>query len=191
MKNFIYFIVAMFVTATASAQFNVCNVEITNVSVSGSVGFGEGGLDTSEACIEISGTADLCNSDGETIASGLTLTLSSGGCDKSELLQGKSMSSGEIFMPFELLGEQPQMAGTDIPIVYPNPSSQGFTLKTKREINSDQIKVYDFKGNVVSADVTRDTNEGYKISLKNNLKGNYILKFVDGETNFSQQLIVK
>jgi hypothetical protein len=63
--------------------------------------------------------------------------------------------------------------------------------KTKREINSDQIKVYDFKGNVVSADVTRDTNEGYKISLKNNLKGNYILKFVDEETNFSQQLIVK
>jgi hypothetical protein len=191
MKNSILIFAAVLFSLAAKAQFNVCNVEIKEVSVSGPVSFGSDGLDTSEACIQLSGTADLCNDEGETIASGLTLTLASSGCNKSKSLEGNSVGSNELFIPFELLGEQPALAGEDVPIVYPNPSTDGFTLKTKRNLSTENVKVFDFNGNLIQTTISKSNDEGYKVNLPNAKSGNYFLQFVDGETKFSQQIIIK
>ncbi|MEH6534872.1 MAG: T9SS type A sorting domain-containing protein [Psychroserpens sp.] len=169
-------------------EFSMCNLTITSVSISGDVSFGAKGLDLSKACITLTGTSDICDSNGKVVSSGLTVTVTSSACSEDRMA-GSGMSGDKIFIPFELLGETPKFEGQEIPLVYPNPSKGKFTLKTSKQNLKDSIKIISISnGKTVNASLIK-VNNGYSIDLTRYPHGIYLLTYNKDGQEFSQKII--
>ncbi|WP_431133473.1 T9SS type A sorting domain-containing protein [Psychroserpens mesophilus] len=191
MKNLLLIIAFIFISnATKGQSVNICNVLITEVSITGEVGFGGNGLDTTKACITISGTADICDDNGKVIGKGLTLTLESDGCNQNRMSDASS-SPNELFLPLELLGEAPEFQGKEIPVVYPNPTNGIFTLKTKTLNLKESLTINSLtSGKKINAKIST-TDKGYTVDLTDYPSGIYVLKYNKDGFEFSQKIIKK
>jgi|GEM_PF-4623084 len=191
MKKLILIFAFLFIcNVTKGQSVSICNVQVTDLSISGEVGFGENGLDTTKACITISGTADICDGNGKVIGKGLTLTLKSDGCNQNRMSDASS-SPNELFMPLELLGEAPEFQGKEIPIVYPNPTNGIFTLKTKTLNLRESMTIISLSsGKKLNAKIAI-TDKGYTIDLTDYPSGTYVLKYTKDGFEFSQKIIKK
>lgn len=191
MKNLLLIFTFLFISNITKGQsVNICNVQITKVSITGQVGFGGNGLDTTKACITISGTADICDGNGKVIGKGLTLTLESDGCNQNRI-SDTSSSPNELFVPLELLGEAPEFQDKEIPIVYPNPTNGIFTLKTKTLNLRESMTINSLSsGKKLNAKIST-TDKGYTIDLTDYPSGIYVLKYTKDGFEFSQKIIKK
>jgi len=188
MKNTISILLLLIGLNLNAQELSLCNVSITNISVTGEVGFGTNGMDFSNTCITITGTSDICDDGGKVIGSGLTLTLESSGCHDKRV-SGLGMSQDQMFIPFELLGEAPEFEGKEIPIVYPNPSKGIYTLKTKVEGLKDVIKLVSISSGKKIDVMPTKINKGYNIDLSNYPDGIYLLTYKKDGQEFSQKII--
>ena len=188
MKKTITLLFLLVALSLNAQDYNLCNLTLTNVSVSGSVTIGENGLDLSKACITLTGTSDICDSEGKVLSTGLTVTVQSSACKKDRMPEA-GMSSDKIFIPFELLGETPAFEGEEIPLVYPNPSKNTFTLKTTKLDLKDSIKIISISnGKIINAEIVKVDN-GYNINMIKYPNGIYLLTYTKDGMEFSQKII--
>lgn len=188
MKNLLFALAFMLVKTFAFGQFSICNTQVTSVEVS-NAGFSfTDGADFSKACIKITGTHDICNSDGDIVASGFTFTSTNVNCKN----EAKSISNGSnnFPLPVELLGTSNVLRGKDIPVMYPNPNNGQFHLKTNQEINLKSFNIYNENGTKVKFEVREDDN-GYIFNLNDLQAGRYFVKFENDGISNTQQIIVK
>lgn len=189
-KTIILFTLFLISAITKVQSQNLCNMVVTSVNITGNVSLTENGLNYSEACITITGTADLCDDNGKILASGLTLTVQSEGCKRGRM-SNTGTSPDNLFIPFELLGDVPEFEGREIPMVYPNPNNGIFTLKTKTINLKEHISIVSLSsGEKISAAITT-SDKGYSIDLSNYPSGIYVLTFSKDGLDFSQKIIKK
>ena len=186
-KTILLFFLAHAIYSNAQ-DFSLCNLTITSISVSGPVSFDENGLDTSNACITLTGTADLCDRNNKVISTGLTVTVESPGCAENRL-SDVGMSSNNLIIPFELLGESEAFNGKEVPIVFPNPSNGIFTLKTKNPELERAIRIVSASRGIELIATISNAENGYTIDLSNYPSGVYIISYDLNGQSFSQKVI--
>lgn len=188
MKTYFYlfFLFSSFSYAQLIPELSVCHSQISEISISGSVSFVDGHWDASEACVQVTMTYDLCDQNGNTFASGFTSTSSSSACGQKSLPLG----SRSMAVPVGLLGDIKIDEQPEIPMIYPNPSSGDFTLTGKKDLNINDIQIFDMNGEKVNGNLYK-TEEGFQINLNENKPGTYIVKFNKDGLSFTQQIVKK
>tara|TARA_R110002074_G_scaffold360167_1_gene532825 strand:+ start:151 stop:684 length:534 start_codon:yes stop_codon:yes gene_type:complete len=169
-------------------KLSLCNVNVSEISVSGNLSFTDGSWDASEACVTVTMSYDLCDQNGNTFASGFSATSQSSGCAKSR--SSESTNQDGIYVPVGILGDIEVGDDIKIPMVYPNPSSNVFTLSTVDNLKSSDVLIYNLNGRKISANVN-SVSDGISIDLSDQKAGNYIVKFSINGTSFTQQIIKK
>ena len=191
MKNLILFCVLL-ISGMSFGQLipklSLCNVNVSEISVSGNLSFTDGSWDASEACVTVTMSYDLCDQNGNTFASGFSATSQSSGCAKSR--SSESTNQDGIYVPVGILGDIEVGDDIKIPMVYPNPSSNVFTLSTVDNLKSSDVLIYNLNGRKISANVN-SVSDGISIDLSDQKAGNYIVKFSINGTSFTQQIIKK
>ncbi len=181
-------------TTPDAAIFSLCHVEVNSVNVSGTVGFSDGEIDLSDACVTFTGTVSVCDGSGNELGS-LSFTAQSSGCDEDPLIEPNdpthTLQTIEEIYDLSALneGEDIEMS---LPLAYPNPTNDRFTLTNLAagyEISLISSKtgglVQSFKTNSQGEDITIDTSQ-----LE---PGTYYLNTInkDLKTNITQTIVVK
>ncbi len=191
MKNIILFCTLLISSMSFSQlipKLSLCNVNVSEISISGEMSFTDGSWDASNACVTVTMSYDICDQNGNTFASGFSATSQSSGCAKSRSSDGSNQDG--LYVPVGILGDVELGGDTKIPVVYPNPSSNVFTLSSVENLKSSDVKIYNLNGRKVSANVNSVT-DGMSIDLSDQKAGTYIVKFSIDGTSFTQQIIKK
>ena len=197
MKTFLllWFSMATFFFPNEEAVLGLCKIEVSSVSVSGSIGLSsDGGLDLSDACVTFHGSATICDDDGNELAE-LSFTAQSDGCDEDPLISPNDdpahtlQSIEDIYNLSALNGGQ--VLEKSIPLAYPNPSNGNFTI-TNLE-SGFLISLIDSEtGEILRTIKTKEEGEDVNIETKDLKPGTYFLKTIskDGKTNVTQTIII-
>lgn len=168
-------------------KFVMCNVVFTSITISGPMSIENGNMDLNDACVTFTISFDLCNPDGSVMAGGFNGSVQSSGCSAHN--QAKTqITMEELELLSNLSFDNDSSSSIDLPIVYPNPSKDIFTLMGTENLNSSEIKIFNNNGDLVNGYIKTSGKE-FQIDLSLQPKGNYFIVFEKDGTSFKQQLI--
>jgi hypothetical protein len=164
-----------------------------DISIKGEIKYIEGHIDLSSACITMTGSADLCDTEGNTVVSNMSVTIKSEGCNKSKANKNITVKNNgkDLFIPFIDSNNQPDLSDLNFPVIYPNPTAKSLNLKTDRILHKNNISISNIKGKHFNNFKFNKSNNGYSIDISNLKKGIYIISFIDksDDFRFTQKII--